>query len=115
MAEDAVLPSNSDRAALGKILAIIGDAQDCEAALREIQMVAVIALNARVRLATTRRDRFQTPSTSMLCLSRFAATCTISRPNVDPTEMVRENMLLRDTVAALEARLGARGLAGDSV
>jgi hypothetical protein len=40
MAEDAVLPSNSDRAALAQILRIIGDAQDSEAALREIHAVA---------------------------------------------------------------------------
>jgi hypothetical protein len=40
MAEDAVLPSNSDHAALAHILRIIGEAKDCQAALREIHAVA---------------------------------------------------------------------------
>ena len=39
------LPSNADRAALAKILTVIDDHEGCEAALDEIQRIAVQALN----------------------------------------------------------------------
>ena len=105
MGEHVGLPSNTDRAALAQILAIINDHQDCDAAMRAIQMAAVIALNDPPP-AGDYWDRWLPDPEHINALPQPIRSYIHDLvANVDPAGMVAENALLRDTVAALEARL----------
>jgi hypothetical protein len=106
MAERPSLPSNAERAALAQILAIIHDHQDCQAAMRAIQMVAVIALNDPPAAGDYWERWLPDPEHINALPQPIRSYIHDLVANIDPAGMVAENALLRDTVAALEARLG---------
>jgi len=105
MEQRGSLPPNADRAALAQILTIISDQQDCKAAMRAIQMVAVIALNDPPA-AGDYWKRWLPDAEHINALPQPIRSYIHDLvANVDPAGIVAENALLRDTVAALEARL----------
>lgn len=105
MQENAAHPPNADRAALAQILTIIADGLGCEETLREIQMAAVRALNDPPPKGDY-WERWVPDSEHINALPQPVRSYVHDlATNADPAGMVAENALLRDTVAALEARL----------
>src|SRR4051812_28705714 len=104
MEYSAALPSNAGRAALAQILTIVNDQQDCQTAVRQIEMVAVIALNDPPA-AGDYWERWLPDAEQVNALPQpIRKYIHDLETNLDPAGIVAENALLRDTVAALEAR-----------
>src|SRR3954462_12837977 len=103
MEHSADLPNNADRAALAKILTLVNYQQDCQAAVRGIEMLALIALNAPPAPGDY-WERWLPAAEHINALPQPVRSYIHDlETNVDPAGMVAENVILRDTVAAMEA------------
>jgi hypothetical protein len=91
---------------LAQILAVISDYQDCEAAMRTILMAAVVALNDPPAAGGYWERWLPDPEHINALPQPIRSYIHDLVANIDPAGIVAENAVLRDTVAALEARLG---------
>ena len=98
-------PSNADRAALAQILTIINEQQDCEMALSAIRRTAIIALNAPPTIGDYWERWLPDPEHINALPQPIRVYVHDLETNADPAGMVAENVLLTDTVAALELRI----------
>lgn len=89
------LPSNADRAALAKILTVVDGHKNCEAALDEIQRIAVQTLNEPTRPG----DYFNALPQPMRQYVHDVET------RADPAGDVAVIAFLKETVEALLARI----------
>lgn len=103
-------PNNADRAVLAEILDVINRQENCAAALGEIQRIAVTALN-NPPAAGDYWEQWLPDAQHINALPQPVRSYVHDlETNADPAGMVAENVLLRDLVEALEARLKAAGL-----
>jgi hypothetical protein len=99
------VPFNAERAALARILAVIDQERDCQTALREVQEIAVVALNDAPAPGDYWHHWLPDPEHTNALPQPVRKYVHDLSTNADPAGMVAENALLRDTVAALELRL----------
>jgi hypothetical protein len=106
----ADIPNNADRAALAEILDVINREEvspepDDAATLREIQRIAVTALNDPPAGGDYWERWLPDPQHINALPQPVRAYLHALETNADPAGIVAENALLRDSIAGLEARL----------